>query len=204
MSGSERRIVSARGLPLPGDDIDTDRIIPARYLTAVTFTDLGSHAFADERFDEGGRMRTHPFNDPRYQGAGILIVNKNFGCGSSREHAPQSLMRWGIQALIGESFAEIFSGNCTAIGIPAVRADRSAVDRLMEIVSRDPDALITIDLESKEISVLEECFPCDMPEGDRKMLSSGRWDTTGVLLANLPLIRETAARIPYLRGFSRG
>jgi 3-isopropylmalate/(R)-2-methylmalate dehydratase small subunit len=204
MSGSERRIVSARGLPLPGDDIDTDRIIPARYLTTVTFTDLGSHAFADERFDEGGRMRTHPFNDPRYQGAGILIVNKNFGCGSSREHAPQSLMRWGIQALIGESFAEIFSGNCTAIGIPAVRADRSAVDRLMEIVSRDPDALITIDLESKEISVLEECFPCDMPEGDRKMLSSGRWDTTGVLLANLPLIRETAARIPYLRGFSRG
>ncbi len=200
-TGSERAVVRGRGLPYPGDDIDTDRIIPARFLTAVTFEDLGRHAFEDERFDEAGRAKSHPFNDRRYQGAAILITGRNFGCGSSREHAPQSLMRWGIRAVIGESFAEIFSGNCTAIGVPAVRASRDVVERLTRIVSSDPSVEITVDLEAKEITAGAERFPCQMPEGDRKMLVTGEWDTTAVLLKNLADIRKTASRIPYVSGF---
>jgi 3-isopropylmalate/(R)-2-methylmalate dehydratase small subunit len=200
-TGSERGEVRGRGLPLAGDDIDTDRIIPARFLTAVTFEDLGRHAFEDERFDEAGRPKDHPFNDPRYRGAAILIVGRNFGCGSSREHAPQSLMRWGIRAVIGESFAEIFSGNCTAIGVPAVRASRDAVERLARLVASDPSTEISVDLEAGEVRAGGERFPCRMPEGDRKMLATGEWDTTAVLLKNREEIRKTAARLPYMSGF---
>jgi 3-isopropylmalate/(R)-2-methylmalate dehydratase small subunit len=200
-TGSERTEVRGRGLPLAGDDIDTDRIIPARFLTAVSFEDLGRHAFEDERFDEAGRQKEHPFNDPRYAGAAILIVGRNFGCGSSREHAPQSLMRWGIRAVVGESFAEIFSGNCTAIGLPAVRTSRDTVERLARLVDSDPSTEISVDLENREIRASGERFPCQMPEGDRKMLATGEWDTTGVLLKNLDGVRKTAARVPYMSGF---
>jgi 3-isopropylmalate/(R)-2-methylmalate dehydratase small subunit len=198
---SERKVTEGKGLPLPGDDIDTDRIIPARYLTHITFDELGQYAFQDERFDQAGGPRPHPFNDPRFSGAGILLVSRNFGCGSSREHAPQSLMRWGIRALIGESFAEIFSGNCTAIGVPAVRVTRQAVEKLMGMVGSDPSILIRIDLEGMKIEAAAESFECSMPEGDRRLLLTGQWDTTGILLANLDAIRATAGRIPYLTGF---
>ncbi|MBN1836881.1 MAG: 3-isopropylmalate dehydratase small subunit [Spirochaetales bacterium] len=201
-----RALIRGRGVPVPGDDIDTDRIIPARYMKSISFEELGSFAFHDERIDDEGSPRAHPFNDPRFAGGSILLVNRNFGCGSSREHAPQSLMRWGIRALVGESFAEIFSGNCTAMGIPAARVAHEHVRRLMERVEQDPAVEITIDLEAQEIRAGRgggevERFPLEMPEGDRQSLISGAWDTTSVLLGNLEAIRGTAARLPYVGGF---
>jgi len=201
-----RALVAGRGVPVPGDDIDTDRIIPARYMKSISFEELGAFAFHDERFDGKGGPRPHPFNDPRFAGASILLVNRNFGCGSSREHAPQSLTRWGIRALVGESFAEIFSGNCTAMGIPAVRVAHGDVQRLMELVEEDPAVELVIDLKAKEVRVgpggsSGKSFPFEMPAGDRQSLVSGDWDTTAVLLANLEAIRSTAARLPYVGGF---
>ncbi|MBN1836817.1 MAG: 3-isopropylmalate dehydratase small subunit [Spirochaetales bacterium] len=204
-----RALIQGRGVPLPGDDVDTDRIIPARYLKSISFEELGDFAFQDERFDGEGKPKPHPFNDPRFAGGSILLVNRNFGCGSSREHAPQSLMRWGIRALIGESFAEIFSGNCTALGIPAVRVAHGDVERLMERAGREPDMEIVVDLEAKAVRVergggAAERFPLEMPEGDRQSLISGSWDTTSVLLGNLEAIRRTAARLPYVGDFAAG
>jgi 3-isopropylmalate/(R)-2-methylmalate dehydratase small subunit len=198
---SVRRRIQGRAIPLPGDDIDTDRIIPARYLREITFEKLGSFAFFDERFDAQGRPREHPLNDLRYAGASILIVNRNFGCGSSREHAPQSLMRMGVRAFVGESFAEIFSGNCTSLGLPAMRVSHVEAERLMEIVRSDPGALVTVDLESSKVSAGNETFSASMPEADRRSLLAGTWDTTAVLLANREGIERTAARIPYMNGF---
>ena len=201
-----RALVTGRGVPVPGDDIDTDRIIPARYMKSISFEELGGFAFHDERFDGEGKPRAHPFNDRRFAGASILLVNRNFGCGSSREHAPQSLMRWGIRALVGESFAEIFSGNCTAMGIPAVRVAHEHVQRLMGMVEQDPALELAIDLKAKEVragsgGASRESLTFEMPEGDRQSLVSGDWDTTAVLLANLEAIRRTAAGLPYVGGF---
>ena len=206
---NSRSILKGRGVPVPGDDIDTDRIIPARFMKSISFAELGAHAFHDERFDDEGGPREHPFNDPRYAGASILIANRNFGCGSSREHAPQALMRWGIRAVIGESFAEIFSGNCTAMGIPAVRVAHDHAQRLIQRIQRHPECDLHIDLQARTVRVSgggldEETLPFDMPAGDRQGLISGDWDTTGVLLANLEAIRRTAVGLPYMGGFARG
>jgi len=200
---SSRARVQGRAIPLPGDDIDTDRIIPARYLREITFESLGQYAFQDERFDEKGAPRQHPLNDPRFTGGAILLVNRNFGCGSSREHAPQSLMRMGIQAFIGESFAEIFSGNCTALGLPAVRVSAEDAQALMGIVQADPKVVVAIDLSAGSITASGRRFPFTMPESDQRSLASGDWDSTAVLLSNAKDIRATAARIPYVNGFSR-
>jgi len=210
---SRRTRVEGRAIPLPGDDIDTDRIIPARYLREITFETLGQYAFYDERFDEKGREkpypwtdkreRPHPLNDKRFTGGAVLLVNRNFGCGSSREHAPQSLMRMGIQAFVGESFAEIFSGNCTALGLPAARVSHEDAVALQKIVDTDPAAAVTVDLESRTVSAGGRSFPFTMPESDRKALVTGEWDTTSVLLANEKGIRATARRIPYVSGFGR-
>jgi 3-isopropylmalate/(R)-2-methylmalate dehydratase small subunit len=198
---SARLNVSGRGIPLPGDDIDTDRIIPARYLREITFETLGRYAFQDERFDESGAPRPHPLNDARYKGGSILIVGRNFGCGSSREHAPQSLMRMGIAAFIGESFAEIFSGNCTALGLPAARVSPEDARAIAAVVEADPGALITLDLGAQAITVAGRRFAFTMPDADRRSLLSGEWDSTSVLLANRKAIEAAAARIPYVSGF---
>ncbi|RKX83715.1 MAG: 3-isopropylmalate dehydratase small subunit [Spirochaetes bacterium] len=205
---SVRNIIEERGLPLPGDDIDTDRIIPARYLKAVTFDKLGDFAFYDERFDKDGKELKHPFNDKRYKGAGILIVNKNFGCGSSREHAPQSLMRAGIKAIIGESFAEIFLGNCTALGIPAVTLEEKPVNEIMSIVKENPETILTINLDKKTLSIKNDNgaggkeYRIGISNSARQVFLSGTWDTTSVLLSNENEIREKAAELPYLNNFS--
>jgi 3-isopropylmalate/(R)-2-methylmalate dehydratase small subunit len=205
MSGSTstRKRVEGRAIPLPGDDIDTDRIIPARYLREITFETLGRYAFYDERHDETGATKKHPLNDPRFAGGAVLLVNRNFGCGSSREHAPQSLMRMGIRAFVGESFAEIFSGNCTALGLPAVRVSHQDALRLMARVEAEPALTVTVDLEAGVVSAGGEKFPFTMPEADRKSLVSGQWDTTAVLLQNEAAIKATALRIPYVSGFRR-
>src|SRR3989344_143180 len=195
------KTVKGRALPLTGDDIDTDRIIPARYLKCVTFDELGQYAFYDERFREDGTKKNHPFNDPRYKGASILIVNKNFGCGSSREHAPQSLMRFGINGIIGESFAEIFADNCTTLGIPVVVAQKSDIGNLMSVVKDDPACEVRIDLESKEVCYGDFSIPIHQQESSRRVLVEGTWDSMAVLKSAAAETKQLANRLPYLKGF---
>ncbi len=198
-----RRIrVEGRAIPVPGDDIDTDRIIPARYLREITFEQLGKYAFIDERFDEKGVMREHPLNDPRFKGGSILLVSRNFGCGSSREHAPQSLMRMGITAFVGESFAEIFSGNCVSLGLPAARVSHEHARALMDLVTKDPGLNVVVDLEKRTVGAGAASFTFTMPDSDRASLMSGEWDGTAVLLSRESDIRAAARRIPYVNGFA--
>ncbi|MBW4560450.1 MAG: 3-isopropylmalate dehydratase small subunit [Mojavia pulchra JT2-VF2] len=192
---SEVKAVSGRGVPLVGNDIDTDRIIPARYLKAVTFDGLGEGVFIDDRQALKGE---HPFDQPQYQGAKILIVNRNFGCGSSREHAPQALAKWGIQALIGESFAEIFFGNCVAMGIPCVTADSTTIKNLQELVTANSQVSVTVNLETLQVQIEDYTTPVSIGEGTRSTFISGTWDACGQLVANADQIRATAAKLPYV------
>jgi 3-isopropylmalate/(R)-2-methylmalate dehydratase small subunit len=193
-----RQEVVGTGIPIPGNDIDTDRIIPARFLKCVSFEGLENGAFYDARFDEQGHRKDHPLNDPRFKGGAILIVQKNFGCGSSREHAPQALMRFGMRGIIGESFAEIFAGNCTAMGIPAVTASHETINALSETVEKHPETQIIIDLPRKEVTCGSLKAPVEIPESARQALVEGSWDTTAQLLANRQDIQATAAAIPYM------
>jgi 3-isopropylmalate/(R)-2-methylmalate dehydratase small subunit len=190
--------IMGRAVPVAGDDIDTDRIMPARYLRCVTFEHIGQYTFQDERFTPEGKPKDHPFNDPRYKQAGILVVNKNFGCGSSREHAPQGILRWGIRAIIGESFAEIFAGNCAAIGLPAVTAAEADVRLLMDAVRKDPAQEVRIDLDNKQASYGSVRFSIDIKESARKMFLEGTWDSTATLLAASEKVREKARALPYM------
>jgi 3-isopropylmalate/(R)-2-methylmalate dehydratase small subunit len=187
--------ISGHGIPVNGNDIDTDRIIPARFLRCITFDGLGEQAFADDRAQAQG---SHPFDQPQYQNANILVVNNNFGCGSSREHAPQALAKWGIQAIIGESFAEIFFGNCVAIGLPCVTADRETVDQLQQALADNPQAPMTIDLETLQVRCGDLIIAVEMNPGARQMMTSGTWDSCGQLVAQSEQIRATAAQLPYL------
>jgi 3-isopropylmalate/(R)-2-methylmalate dehydratase small subunit len=198
------RRVSGRPLPLRGNDIDTDRIIPARFMKAITFDGLGRYAFYDQRFNAGGEEVDHPMNDPRYQAKGprIAVVNKNFGCGSSREHAPQALMRWGIKALVGESFADIFFGNCVALGLPCVTADEASIARLMAAIEDDPAHEMTVDVDALTVAYRDLKLAVGIPEGTRRQLLEGTWDATRVLLSAEEAVRETADRLPYVRGFA--
>ncbi|MBW4478176.1 MAG: 3-isopropylmalate dehydratase small subunit [Tolypothrix brevis GSE-NOS-MK-07-07A] len=192
---SEVKAVSGRGIPLVGDDIDTDRIIPARYLRCVTFDGLGEHVFADDRT---GLKGEHPFDQAQYQGALILLVNRNFGCGSSREHAPQAIAKWGIQALIGESFAEIFFGNCVAMGIPCLTADAATVKHLQEIVTNNYIASMTVNLETMQVQCGDFTGTVTMSEGAKNMFIAGTWDACGQLVASSEQVRATAAKLPYV------
>lgn len=198
---AKRDRIVGKAIPVPGDDIDTDRIIPARYLKCVTFEDLGRYAFYDERFNDQGNPREHPFNDRRFRGHEILLVNRNFGCGSSREHAPQSLMRMGIRGIVGESFAEIFAGNCTALGIPVVRVSHDNVAALMAMVEANPDLEVDIELATRTVKAGDRTVEFQMPDAARMNLMSGTWDTTATLIANEAAIREAAARLPYVAGY---
>ncbi len=192
---SQVKIVSGRGIPLVGNDIDTDRIIPARFLRCVTFDGLGEQAFADDRTQTKGE---HPFDQPQYQGANILVVNGNFGCGSSREHAPQALSKWGIQAIVGESFAEIFFGNCVAIGIPCVTAEPETIQQLQTILKDNPQAPTTVDLEAMQVHCGDFHACVSMGDGPRQMLTTGTWDTCGQLTAQVDEIQATAGKLPYI------
>jgi len=192
---SEVKAVSGRGIPLVGNDIDTDRIIPARYLKAITFDGLGEGVFIDDRTALKGE---HPFDQPQYQGAKVLIVNRNFGCGSSREHAPQAIAKWGIQALIGESFAEIFFGNCVAMGIPCLTADAATVKQLQELVATNPQAIVTVNLETLQVQIGDYTAPVAIGEGTRSTFIAGTWDACGQLVAQADQVRATAAKLPYV------
>jgi len=192
----EVKKVIGKGVPLSGDDIDTDRIIPARFLRCVTFDGLGDQVFADDRTQTGGK---HPFDLPQYQGANLLVVNDNFGCGSSREHAPQALAKWGIKAVIGESFAEIFFGNCTSMGIPCLSAAKSTVKKLQEILTENPDTTLTLDLEALEVRCGDFVAEVSIGSGARSMLITGTWDSCGQLVNNVADISKTATKLPYLQ-----
>lgn len=196
--------VAGRPIPLRGNDIDTDRIIPARYLKAVTFDGLGAAAFYDERFDAQGNSKGHILDDPRFQAKGprVAVVNKNFGCGSSREHAPQAMLRWGVKALVGESFADIFFGNCVALGMPCVTASEADVGRLMAAVEADPTQDLVIDLAAQTATCGALSVPVVMPAGIRNQFLDGTWDATRVLLEATPRIKATAARLPYVGRFA--
>jgi 3-isopropylmalate/(R)-2-methylmalate dehydratase small subunit len=192
---SEVKQISGKAVPLIGNDIDTDRIIPARYLKAITFDDLGEGVFVDDRKALNGE---HPFDLPQYQGAKILIVNRNFGCGSSREHAPQALAKWGIQALIGESFAEIFFGNCVAMGIPCVTAPTGIIKELQEIVIAKPQAPLTMNVEKLQVYIDNFTATVTMSKGTKTAFTSGTWDACGQLVANAAQVKATAAKLPYI------
>ena len=186
-----------------GDDIDTDRIIPARFLKCVTFEALGPAAFADDRAERAGNPAgPHPFDRPEHQGAAILLVNRNFGCGSSREHAPQALMRWGIRAVVGESFAEIFYGNCLALGIPCLVAGHDQMLAIQDAAAAAPAEAFRLDVTAASLSGVRQQWALELASGPRQMLVSGQWDATGQLVANDAALRATTARLPYLQGFT--
>ena len=191
--------VSGTACVLRGDDIDTDRIIPARFLRCVVFDGLGEHAFEDDRKQAKG---DHPFDSRRFDGASILVVGRNFGCGSSREHAPQALMRAGFGAFVGASFAEIFFGNCTALGLPCVVLAPADLARLMDAVEADPSQQVVVDLAARSVSCRAGSFPATIPDGTRDQLMQGSWNATSVLIEAGDAIERTAERLPYIAGFS--
>jgi 3-isopropylmalate/(R)-2-methylmalate dehydratase small subunit len=199
MQDPKRTVITGPAVALDGNDIDTDRIIPARFLRCVTFDGLGEHAFEDDRKQLAAAGKRHVFDDPTRQRARVLIADRNFGCGSSREHAPQALMRWsaGIAAVIGESFAEIFFGNCVALGIPCVTASTADVQALKRAVEPDPNLAVTVDLEKMQARTGTLSVPVSMPDGARKQLVSGRWDSSAELIEGKAQVAKTAAQLPY-------
>jgi len=201
MTLSAIRRVSGTALPLRGDDVDTDRIIPARFLVSITFEGLGAHAFEDDRRSLSAKGETHPFDDARFQGAGILLVNRNFGCGSSREHAPQALQRGGIKAVVGESFSEIFFGNSVAIGLPCVTLPRETVQELQTLVEGAPKSALSVDLESETLVAEGKAYPVSIPSNAREAFLSGHWDGTSMLLDRFDEVEALAKRLPYIAGF---
>ncbi|MBI07878.1 MAG: isopropylmalate isomerase [Rhodospirillaceae bacterium] len=189
--------IEGSGMPLRGDNIDTDRIIPARFLKAITFDGLGDHVFEDDR----AAMADHPFSNPAYRQAKVLLANENFGSGSSREHAPQALKRWGIEACVGESFSEIFRGNSLAIGLACVTVSREAVEQLMSLVETAPDTPFSLSLQDRSLSADDLRVEIGVDNSVRDALLNGTWDATGMLLDDFDVVRGVAERVPYIRGF---
>jgi 3-isopropylmalate/(R)-2-methylmalate dehydratase small subunit len=189
--------VEGRGLPVRGHDIDTDRIMPARFLVAVSFEGLERHVFEDDRKADP----SHPFNDPRYRGASILVVNANFGCGSSREHAPQGLARFGIRAIVGESFSEIFRGNAAMMGMPCFAAAHQSIEALQELIEQTPGVTIAADVASGNISAGSLRFTATLPPALGDAFVSGQWNPTAMFLDRFDEVRAVAERLPYLSGF---
>ncbi len=189
--------ITGRGLPLRGDDLDTDRIMPARFLRAVTFDGLEQHVFEDDRATNAA----HPFNDERFKGASILVVNSNFGCGSSREHAPQGLARYGITAIVGESFSEIFLGNSAVLGIPCFTAEKTVIEHLQAAIEKAPELVVETNVETGVVSAGTLGIEAMVPPGLREAFITDQWNPTAMLLDTFEAVRAVATRLPYISGF---
>ena len=198
--GADQHItdVSGTGVPIPGDDVDTDQILPAKFMKEVTFDNMADYLFYDARRDDDGEFNDHPLN--RFEGASIAVVNSNFGCGSSREHAPQAMMRWGIDGVVGESYAEIFRDNCKSLGIPAVTADHETVTEIQEWIEANPDGDIEIDVEAKTVTYGGETIDVDVDDAMREALVDGIWDTTALMYSNRSKVDATVDGLPYVEG----
>ena len=195
------RAIAGRALPLRGDNIDTDRIIPARFLRAITFDGLEQHLFEDDRIQVEAEGTRHPIADPTYAGAAVLLVNANFGCGSSREHAPQAIRRHGIRAVVGQSFSEIFFGNSVALGMPCVTTSAATVSALMQLVEQDPSIQVAVDLDRMRVTAAGANHPIELPPGARESFLEGTWDATGLLLDTFGEVDAVAKRLPYISGW---
>jgi len=191
--------ITGPAIVLRGDDIDTDRIMPARFLKAITFEGIDAHVFEDDRKELAARGTPHPFDDPARRQAGVLIVNANFGCGSSREHAPQGLLRRGIRAIVGESFGEIFFGNSTAIGLVCVTASKGDVQRLMALADQSASAQFLVDVEARRVATGDASIAVAIPDSARHALVSGEWDATGLLLDRYEEVEKVGNALPYVR-----
>jgi 3-isopropylmalate/(R)-2-methylmalate dehydratase small subunit len=191
--------IAGRGVYVPGDDVDTDRVIPARYMKCVTFDGLGEYAFYDERFDANGQPKPHPINDPKYAGATILLAGRNFGCGSSREHAPQALYRHGFRAILAESFAEIFFGNSITLGMPCLVMDGRDIRALAALIEEAPQTELNIDIPNGQVSIADVSFPAKLPDHAKEALVGGKWDAIADLLEGLDAVQSTAAKLPYIQ-----
>jgi 3-isopropylmalate/(R)-2-methylmalate dehydratase small subunit len=192
------RSISGRGIPVRGNDIDTDRIMPARFLKVVSFEGLEKHLFEDDRKTN---REQHPFSDMRYDDASLLVVNANFGCGSSREHAPQGIVRHGIKAIIGESFSEIFLGNSSVLGLPCFSADHESIEKLQSLIEKHPETVIEADVATGRVTAGPLSFTASIPPALRDAFVGGQWDPTSMLLGNFDEVRAVAKRLPYVRGF---
>jgi len=188
--------VGGTGVPIPGDDIDTDQILPARFMKEVTFDNMADYLFYDARRDGEGEFNDHPLN--RFEGASVAVVNTNFGCGSSREHAPQAMMRWGVDGVVGESFAEIFADNCKSLGIPAVTASHEDVTHLQEWIEDNPDGEVEIDVEDETVTYGDNVIEGEIDDAMKEALVDGIWDTTTLMYSNLSKVEETADKLPYV------
>ena len=199
MSITHITTVEGRAVPLPGHDIDTDRIMPARFLKAVSFEGIEAHVFEDDRATATAQGEPHPFDRPEYQGASVLVVNRNFGCGSSREHAPQALRRWGIRAIVGESYSEIFFGNSLALGVPCLHVSHEDATWLLAAVAQAPQTPVRVDVEKLTVTFGDRTIAASLPGPAQEALTSGAWDATGLLLEGD--VDGVAARLPYVSGF---
>ncbi len=188
--------VSGTGVPIPGDDVDTDQILPAKFMKEVTFDNMADYLFYDARRDDDGSLNDHPLN--RFDGASVAVVNSNFGCGSSREHAPQAMMRWGIDGIVGESYAEIFRDNCKSLGIPAATADRETVVALQEWIEANPDGEIDIDVAGETVTYGDTTVDVEIDDAMQEALVDGIWDTTRLMYSNMSKVERTAAELPYV------
>lgn len=196
MSLSPIKKVTGRAVPVEGDDIDTDRIIPARYMRCVTFDGLGEFLFRDIRQTPEGKSTNHPIDQAQFKGATILVSGMNFGCGSSREHAPQAIVRAGFKAVIAGNFAEIFFGNSTTLGLPCVTAKKEDLEALTQLIKKEPSTEVQIDLEKLNVTAGKLSFSVGMKASAQQGLLSGRYDAIADLLANLPKVKELAAQLP--------
>lgn len=198
MSAKKIDIVIGSGVPLRGNDIDTDRIIPARFLKRVTFDGLGQFAFADDIASLEIQNKKHPFRDPLYEKGSILVSNQNFGCGSSREHAPQALKRWGINAIIAESYSEIFFGNCVALGIPCYTVDHETAQKILAWIEANPSVSMETSTESRSLKMGDETISLNLADGPRAQFLDGTWHARAALMANVNKVVELASGLPYM------